>query len=122
MVSENISIKRIYESPSETDGYRILIDKLWPRGISKENAHLDEWLKTIAPSDEIRKWFNHENARFEEFSKRYQIELENKKEEIQHLLNLSGTNKLTLLYAAKNEECNNAVVLLNVLNQLKNDI
>ena len=70
-----ITIKRVYEPTSPDDGYRVLVDRLWPRGLSKENAHIDEWLKEVAPTNELRKWFNHDPAKWEEFRTRYQKEL-----------------------------------------------
>lgn len=114
-----IYIKRIYDEPSDKDGYRILVDRLWPRGISKKDANLDEWNKEIAPSTELRKWFNHQEVSFEEFEKRYQEELKAKQEELNRLKDLAKTNTITLLYGAKNTKINQAVVLRNLLlNQL----
>lgn len=110
-----VVIKRIYEEPSDEDGQRILIDRLWPRGLKKGSVHLDEWIKTISPSDELRKWFAHDPAKFDEFAKRYKEELENKEADIQHLRQLCEQGKVTLLYAAKDEKHNNAVVLLDVI-------
>ena len=101
-----IAIKRIYEDASEKDGYRILVDRLWPRGVSKEEAKLDEWLKDIAPSTALRKWFDHIEERFPEFSKRYQAELDLKKEEITKLKTIAKRQQVTLLYSAKNEKFN----------------
>lgn len=118
IMNNNILIKRVYDEYSENDGYRILIDRLWPRGISKENAHLDEWMKTVSPSDELRKWFNHEPEKFNVFSEKYIEELKDKNEEINHLLALSKKGKITMLYAAKDKSYNNAVVLLNILNNV----
>ena len=80
-----IKIKRIYEDPSENDGYRILIDRVWPRGVSKEDAKLDDWKKDIAPSNELRKWFDHDPDKFGEFAKRYRKELEDKKEDLKEV-------------------------------------
>lgn len=115
----NIQLKRVYDSPAEDDGYRILIDRLWPRGIKKEEARLDEWNKDLAPSDALRKWFQHERERFDEFSRRYQEELSHQKEPLTHLKKMSKTKKVTLLYAAKDRDINNAVVLYEVLERLK---
>ena len=112
-----IAIKRIYEDASEKDGYRILVDRLWPRGVSKEEAKLDEWLKDIAPSTALRKWFDHIEERFPEFSKRYQAELDLKKEEITKLKTIAKRQQVTLLYSAKNEIFNQAVVLSDYLNK-----
>ncbi|OJV40504.1 MAG: hypothetical protein BGO29_10325 [Bacteroidales bacterium 36-12] len=113
-----IKIKRIYEIPSEDDGYRILVDRLWPRGVSKEFATLDEWNKTITPSPELRIWFNHQAERFETFSALYKEELTNFSEELHRLKTLSETQNLTLLYAAKDPKINHAIVLLDVLNKI----
>ena len=112
-----IAIKRIYEDASEKDGYRILVDRLWPRGVSKEEAKLDEWLKDIAPSTALRKWFDHIEERFPEFSKRYQAELDLKTEEITRLTTIAKKQQITLLYSAKNEKFNQAVVLSDYLNK-----
>ena len=101
---ETISVKRVYDDKSEDDGYRVFIDRLWPRGVSKEDAHFDEWLKELAPSTELRKWFDHDPERFNEFSKRYKEELEDHKEELERMRDKAKSEKITLLFAAKNEE------------------
>lgn len=113
-----MKIKRIYTDVETDDGYRILIDRLWPRGVSKERASLDEWLKEIAPSTELRKWFNHDPQLFDEFSKRYLLELEDKKEELLRIKSIAEQQKVTLLYSAKDEKYNQAVVLKKVLGNL----
>jgi len=113
--SENIQLKRIYESASEADGYRILVDRLWPRGVPKEDAHLDEWIKEIAPSNDLRKWFDHKADRFDEFAKRYKKELADKTETIAHVKALATAKKVCLLYGAKDTEHNQAVVLKDFL-------
>ncbi len=115
---QRIRIKRIYEEYSEDDGYRVLVDRLWPRGVSKEEARLDEWLKEIAPSTELRKWFDHDPDRFDEFSDRYKGELTQKKEVVDRLLNIAAEEQsVTLLYAAKDEENNHAKVLKEFLEE-----
>ena len=114
---KSISIKRIYDDATDKDGYRVLVDRLWPRGISKEEAKLDEWLQDIAPSTELRKWFDHQEERFSEFSKRYKAELDLKKTEIEKLKAVAEKRPITLLYSAKNEEFNQAVVLRDYLNK-----
>lgn len=111
-----ITIKRIYEEASEKDGYRVLVDRLWPRGISKEDGHLDEWNNEITPSTELRKWFNHQEERFIEFSKKYQAELDSKENEIERLRTIAKKQQITLLYSAKNEKFNQAMVLCKYLN------
>ncbi|MDD5885143.1 MAG: DUF488 domain-containing protein [Erysipelotrichaceae bacterium] len=110
----SLRIKRIYELGASEDGYRILVDRIWPRGIKKEQAHIFLWAKELAPSNELRKWFGHDPSRFEEFAHRYEIELEENSDArvfahtIQTLL---LKNNVTLLYGAKDEEHNQAVVL-----------
>ncbi|MCB9364914.1 MAG: DUF488 family protein [Flavobacteriales bacterium] len=110
-----ICIKRIYDEPAENDGYRILVDKLWPRGVTKLRANLDEWNKEVAPSTALRKWFDHKAERFEEFSLRYQEELLLKEEELNRIRNIAETEPISLLYAAKNPKINHAIVLRNSL-------
>ncbi|GAA5521401.1 DUF488 domain-containing protein [Aliifodinibius salicampi] len=112
-----IRIKRIYEEYSEDDGYRVLVDRLWPRGVSKEEAGLDEWCKEIAPTTELRKWFNHDPGKFEEFANRYKGELIQKEEEVNHLIDKTEKQHVTLLYAAKDEDHNHALVLKEFLNE-----
>lgn len=107
----NLKIKRIYEEPSKDDGIRILVDRLWARGISKEEARLDYWYKNIAPDTGLRKWFNHEPEKFKEFSRRYKTELDCKIDEIKEIVNLLKKNNVTLLYGAKDTKINHAVVL-----------
>ena len=115
-----IKIKRIYDAEDE-EGYRVLVDRLWPRGVSKEKANLDEWMKEVAPSDELRKWFNHEPSKWKSFKKKYLDELDDKQDLVQGLLNHAQRDDLLLLYAAKDEEHNNAVVLRELLeSRLKN--
>jgi uncharacterized protein YeaO (DUF488 family) len=111
-----IRIKRIYESAAEEDGFRILIDRLWPRGIEKEKAKIDMWLKEVAPSNELRKWFSHDPEKWEEFKKRYAKELTAKPEllkEIRQIEKEKGT--VTLLYSARDIKHNNAVALKTIL-------
>jgi len=112
-----IKIKRAYEPSEKSDGFRILVDRLWPRGIKKEAAHFDVWLKEIAPSGELRKWFNHETEKWEEFHKKYSTELKHSPalEEILTLVNKHKT--VTLVYGAKDEQHNQAVVLKEYLEQ-----
>lgn len=111
----DIHIKRIYEKPLNSDGIRILVDRIWPRGIKKEDARLDEWLKEIAPSTELRKWFDHKENRFEEFSRKYKEELKGHRELTSQLLKYTQKKRLTLLYGAKDEKHNQAVVLKDYL-------
>lgn len=121
---KEILIKRIYDAPSANEmnsdkTYRILIDRLWPRGVSKDKANLDEWNKDIAPSTELRKWFNHKEERFEEFTKRYRQELTLHKDDLGLLINISEQKNILLLYGAKNKEFNQAVVLQKILKELQ---
>jgi uncharacterized protein YeaO (DUF488 family) len=112
-----IQIKRAYAEPSDQDGFRILVDRLWPRGVSKEKLKLDLWLKEIAPSNELRKSFGHDPQKWEEFQAKYRDELKEKKEQLAQIKKLEKEEgNLTLIYAAKDEKHNNAVVLLEVLN------
>jgi uncharacterized protein YeaO (DUF488 family) len=113
-----IRIKRIYEQAAEEDGFRILIDRLWPRGINKETAKIDLWLKEVAPSNELRKWFSHDPEKWEEFKKRYAKELaanQSLLKEIRQIEKKKAT--VTLLYSARDVEHNNAVALKAVLDK-----
>jgi uncharacterized protein YeaO (DUF488 family) len=106
-----IMIKRVYEPYTIHDGFRILVDRLWPRGMSKEKAHLDLWLKEIAPSTELREWFNHDPEKWVEFEKRYRAELKKQDALIQQILEYAHKKPVTLVYAAHDEKHNEAVVL-----------
>ena len=110
-----IRIKRIYETPEKTDGFRVLVDRLWPRGVSKEKAALDLWLKDVAPSKELRVWFNHEPGKFSEFTHKYDEELESNPAAKQLLELAKKHPNLTLLYAARDPEVNHALVLQRFL-------
>lgn len=113
-MTHTLHIKRIYEPPKRGDGARVLVDCVWPRGVSKDEAELDLWLKEIAPSTELRKWFGHDPERFAEFRKRYRDELKDKDEAIAELAKLRPKN-VTLLYSAHDEQHNQAVVLAEYL-------
>lgn len=113
-----LSLKRIYESPSPRDGYRVLVDRLWPRGVSKAAAHCDAWLKEIAPSDDLRHFFGHDPARWSTFRRRYLAELRSHREELRPLAARARRSRVTLLYAAHDEQHNNAVVLAQYLKML----
>jgi uncharacterized protein YeaO (DUF488 family) len=106
-----IQIKRVYDSPSPRDGARILVERLWPRGITKARASLDLWLKDIAPSAELRKWFGHDPAKWAEFKKRYWKELQDRGEAVDGLRKRAKTEVLTFVYAARDENHNGAVAL-----------
>lgn len=106
-----LKIKRIYDEPVKDDGVRIFVDRLWARGVTKERAKLDYWLKDIAPSSNLRKWFNHEPEKFEEFAKKYREELRYDKEDVEKIKTLLKTQNVTLIYAAKSPTINHARVL-----------
>lgn len=111
-----IQIKRVYEQSADEDGYRVLIDRLWPRGLSKEKARVDLWLKEVAPSTELRKWYHHDTGKWDEFGKRYREELSDKKELLKQIKDLEKEHgAVTLLYGAKDEEHSQAAVLVKVL-------
>jgi len=106
-----MKIKRVYEKPDKDDGIRILVDRLWPRGLTKEKAGIDLWLKDIAPSSELRKWFGHDPEKWKEFRKRYNEELKKNEEQVSLLKDQIKKGKVTLVYGAKDEEHNEAFVL-----------
>jgi uncharacterized protein YeaO (DUF488 family) len=110
-----VRIKRIYGTPAAEDGRRVLVDRLWPRGVAKVAAHIDEWLKEIAPSDELRKWFGHDPDRWAEFRRRYLEELQGNRDILERLRAETREGTVTLLFAAKDSEHNNAVVLKEIL-------
>lgn len=107
----NIQIKRVYEKPDAQDGFRILVDRLWPRGLTKEKAAADLWLKDIAPSTELRKWFNHDPEKWKEFQKKYQQQLKENKDAVSVLKEQLKKGPVTLLYGAKDQEHNEARVI-----------
>lgn len=111
----DIKTKRVYEPASKEDGARVLVDRLWPRGISKEKMEADLWLKEAGPSTELRKWFNHDRAKWEEFRSRYFKELDGNAETIGQLLDLAAKGRVTLLFSAHDEEFNQAVALKEYL-------
>jgi len=113
--SRHIRLKRAYEKPSPEDGTRILVDRLWPRGLKKESVAIDHWFKDIAPSTELRKWFGHDPTRWEEFHRRYAAELEEHGEQLDEIRKLAKLGPVTLVYAAHDETHNDAVVLRDVL-------
>lgn len=108
-------VKRIYEKAEDSDGKRVLVDRLWPRGLSKEKAKIDLWLKEIAPTDGLRNWYSHEESKWEEFKEKYFSELKDKTELTEQLRELEKKNDVTLLYSAKNERLNNASALKEFL-------
>ena len=111
----NVKLKRAYELPAADDGTRVLVDRLWPRGVSKEHAALDQWMKDISPSTELRKWFGHDPARWEEFCRRYTEELHQNAELVSQLCSLAREGPVTLVYSAHDEVHNDAIVLRDLL-------
>ena len=112
---EQIRLKRAYEPPSQGDGKRILVDRLWPRGVKKAEAAIDGWLKDLPPSTELRKWFGHDPGRWDEFRRRFASELQRHQDELNRLRELARDGPLTLVYAARDEAHNDAIVLRDVL-------
>lgn len=115
IAANHIKLKRAYEPPAADDGTRILIDRLWPRGVKKSDAAIDEWMKEIAPSAGLRKWFGHDPGRWQEFRRRYQSEIQNHPEQFDRLRTLAKHGRITLVFSARDEAHNDAVVLRDVL-------
>jgi uncharacterized protein YeaO (DUF488 family) len=113
----SVQVKRVYEPPSRDDGVRVLVDRLWPRGLSKLKADVDLWLKDLAPSRSLRRWFNHDPARWAEFKERYAVELDAKTLAVSALVGAARRGRITLLYGARDVEHNNAVALHGYLSQ-----
>lgn len=114
IASESVKLKRAYEPPSAEDGARILVDRLWPRGVKKADAAIDEWMKDLAPSTELRKWFAHDPARWEAFGRKYRAELTTHRAELDRLRDMARKGRVTLIYSAHDEEHNDAAVLRDV--------
>ncbi|QGN34399.1 DUF488 domain-containing protein [Microlunatus sp. Gsoil 973] len=114
-----VRVRRVYDEPEDDDGVRVLVDRIWPRGMSKARAALDEWCKNVAPSTELRKWYRHDPAKFQTFTQRYSVELEQdeRAEALQHLRDLAADRRLTLLTATKDVEISEAAVLAAILNR-----
>lgn len=113
----NIKIKRVYEPPARGDGQRVLVDRVWPRGVSRDAAKLDDWLKDVAPSAELRKWFGHDPAKWSEFRRGYRAELAHRDDALKPLLERARRGTLTLLFGARDEAHNQAVVLCEWLQE-----
>ena len=111
----DVRLKRAYEPPVASDGYRVLIDRLWPRGVRREGARLDEWARELAPSAELRRWFGHDPERFGEFRRRYTAELAGQEEKLRELRRRARNGTVTLVYGAHDTEHNDAVVLAEIL-------
>lgn len=107
----NIRVKRIYEPPEPVDGYRLLVDRIWPRGVSKQRASLDDWMKEVGPSSELRHWFAHDVSRWLEFKQRYDAELDARQDLVAEILSLARDRTVTLLYSARDQDHNQAVAL-----------
>ncbi len=114
-----ILVKRVYEATDPADGARFLVDRLWPRGVKKEQLHLDDWLKELAPSDELRQWFGHDPEKWDEFRQRYHAELDGKQAEVRQLLSAARQGNVTLLFSAHDAEHNNAVALREYLQEAR---
>jgi uncharacterized protein YeaO (DUF488 family) len=115
ILEKNLRLKRAYEKPSAEDGVRVLVDRLWPRGVRKADAAIDHWFKELSPSTELRKWFAHDPTRWPEFRKRFQRELRQRGDQFDQLRALASKGPVTLVYAARDELHNDAVVLRDVL-------
>ena len=116
MIDRNsLRIKRIYDSPAEDDGFRVLIDRLWPRGVTRDRARIDLWAKQLAPTNELRTWFNHEPGKLDEFTVRYLEQLQTGKSSLSFLIDRIRDQRTTLLYAARDPVCNHAIVLRDFL-------
>lgn len=107
----NVKVKRVYDAPAKADGHRVLVDRVWPRGVSKETAAVDEWLKSVAPSTELRKWFGHDPDKWDEFRRRYFAELDAGPEGLDELLARAVAGPVTLVYSARDTDRNQAVAL-----------
>lgn len=116
-----LQVKRVYDPPDRNDGTRVLVDRIWPRGLSKETAALDEWLRECAPSDDLRKWFGHDKAKWAQFKRKYFAELKDKGDMLEPLRKRAKTRRVTLLFGAADTERNNAVALMEFLTRTKPD-
>ena len=114
----SIRLKRVYDKPANTDGHRVLVDRLWPRGLTKSEAQIDEWFKEIAPSAALRKWYKHEPDKWKEFKKKYAAELDEHCEQLEKLAGEARTRTVTFLFSAKDIERNNAVALREYIEKL----
>ena len=114
-----VRVRRVYDEPEDNDGVRVLVDRIWPRGMTKARAALDEWCKDVAPSTELRKWYSHDPAKFEEFTHRYGAELKQaeRAQALQHLRDLAADGRLTLLTGSKDVDISEAAVLAGILNR-----
>lgn len=123
MIEGRLCLKRVYESPLTSDGVRVLVDRLWPRGVKKQDAQIAVWLKDIAPSTELRKWFGHDRDKFADFRAAYELELSHDEQHIQAISQICEwlrNDPVTLVYAARDTVCNNAVVLFERIDSISN--
>lgn len=114
----SIKVKRVYDEPAKSDGLRVLVDRIWPRGLKKSDAQIDEWLREIAPSTSLRKWFKHDPSKWEQFKRKYGTELEEHRDEVEKLARKSGKRRVTLLFGAKDTAHNNALALKEYLERI----
>jgi len=114
----DVRLKRAYEPPAKSDGHRYLVDRIWPRGVSRDEAELEDWLKEIAPSNELRKWFDHDPERWAEFRRRYMSELKQHRDELRELARQAADIRITLVYGARDQEHNQAIVIRQYLKML----
>jgi len=112
-----VRVKRVYDAPAHADGMRVLVDRVWPRGLSKEKAGIDHWLKEVAPSTALRRWFGHDPARWAEFRRRYRAELEQNSAALEGLRSVTRGKRATLVYGARDEQHNQAIVLAEILDE-----
>jgi uncharacterized protein YeaO (DUF488 family) len=117
MPRRHVRVKRVYEPVATDDGYRVLIDHVWPRGVTRQRARLDEWARELAPSDELRRWFAHDPAKFDEFRARYRDELKAQGDQIAELRRRASDGTVTIVYAARDRDHNNAVVVAELLRE-----
>lgn len=111
----NVQLKRAYDPPKRSDGTRVLVDRIWPRGVKKADAEIQEWMKDIAPSSALRKWFGHDPKKWDEFRNRYRAELKERPEQLEHLRMLARKGPITLIYSARDQKHNNAVALRDLI-------
>lgn len=116
-MSTRVWLRRAYDPPTRNDGYRVLVDRIWPRGVSKDDIDIDEWAKDVAPSNDLRKWFGHDPERWDEFQHRYRDELDRCDEIVGRLVERTRSGRITLVYGAHDEQHNQAVVLRDVIDE-----
>lgn len=116
-MSSRIWLRRAYDKPTRNDGQRVLVDRIWPRGVSRDDARIDNWVRDLAPSEDLRRWFGHDPQRWDEFQRRYRAELQHHDDQLDELANRIAQGRVTLVYGARDQKHNNAVVLREVLEQ-----